>query len=76
VWSDEQDAQRLSVNNDVLVQSSAHGAAIPATVEVLGNSELRLTWHEPQRRIAPGQSVVLYEVTNNFVVAGGIACAN
>jgi len=60
----------------VLVQSSAHGAAIPATVEVLSDSEVRLTWREPQRRIAPGQSVVLYEVTNSFVLAGGIACAN
>jgi tRNA-specific 2-thiouridylase len=76
VWSDEQDAQRLRVNTDVLVQSSAHGAAIPATAEVLGNSEIRLTWREPQRRIAPGQSVVLYNVVNTFVLAGGIACAD
>lgn len=75
VWSDAQDAQRLRINNDVLVQSSAHGASISATVEVLGDSEVCLTWLEPQRRIAPGQSVVLYDVTNSYVVAGGIACA-
>lgn len=76
VWSDKADVNRFVINNDVLVQSSAHGVALLATVEVLSNSSIRLTWQAPQRSIAPGQSVVLYEVTNNFVLAGGIACAN
>jgi tRNA-specific 2-thiouridylase len=74
VWSSETDVERLRVNNDVLVQSSAHGVALPATVEVLTESEIRLNWLVPQRRIAPGQSVVLYNVTNSYVLAGGIAC--
>ncbi len=74
VWSDETDIERLKIHNDVLVQSSAHGAAIPATVEVLGNHEIRVLWSQPQRAIAPGQSVVLYNTTNTFVIAGGIAC--
>ena len=74
VWSDEADIERLKIHNDVLVQSSAHGAAIHATVEVLGNHEIRVLWSQPQRAIAPGQSVVLYNTTNTFVIAGGIAC--
>jgi tRNA-specific 2-thiouridylase len=65
----------LQTTNDVLVQSSAHGAAIPATVEILSNSSVRITWSEAQRRIAPGQSVVLYNMTNTHVLGGGIATA-
>jgi tRNA-specific 2-thiouridylase len=74
IWSDAGDAERLKVTNDVLVQSSAHGAAIPATVEILTPRSLRIHWSEPQRRIAPGQSIVLYNTINSFVLAGGIAC--
>jgi len=74
VWSDVADIERLKIHNDVLVQSSAHGAAIPATVEILGNHEIRVLWAQPQRAIAPGQSVVLYNTTNSYVLAGGIAC--
>jgi tRNA-specific 2-thiouridylase len=74
VWSDAADIDRLRSQNDVLVQSSAHGAAIPATVEILGNQEIRVLWAKPQRAIAPGQSVVLYNTTNSYVLAGGIAC--
>ena len=74
IWSDAGDAERLKVTNDVLVQYSAHGAAIPATVEILTPRSLRIHWSEPQRRIAPGQSIVLYNTINSFVLAGGIAC--
>jgi tRNA-specific 2-thiouridylase len=74
IWSDAGDAARLKATNDVLVQSSAHGAAIPATVEILTPRSLRIHWSEPQRRIAPGQSIVLYNTINSFVLAGGIAC--
>ena len=76
VWSDKADIERLKIHNDVLVQSSAHGAAIPATVDILGNQEIRVTWLQPQRAIAPGQSVVIYNTTNTFVIAGGIACSD
>jgi tRNA-specific 2-thiouridylase len=75
IWSDSQDVQRLQTTNDVLVQSSAHGAAIPATVEILSGNSVRITWSEAQRRIAPGQSVVLYNMTNTHVLGGGIATA-
>ncbi len=60
------------VAGDVLVQCSAHGAARPATVELAGDVA-RVRWSEPQRRVAPGQSVVLYDPTDTFVLGGGIA---
>ena len=31
------------------------------------------TWHEPQRRVAPGQSVVFYDVEDRTVLGGGTA---
>lgn len=74
VWSDVNDIKRLKETSDVLVQSSAHGVATPATVEILSDRSLRIHWNEPQRRIAPGQSVVLYNTINSYVLAGGIAC--
>jgi tRNA-specific 2-thiouridylase len=75
VWSDADDAARLALVNDVLVQSSAHGEVSPATVEILSdtNDTVRVNWLEPQRRIAPGQSVVFYDATNRYVIGGGIA---
>lgn len=75
IWSDEHDVQHLTVTHDVLVQSSAHGAAIPAVVEILSDNSVRVVWAQAQRRIAPGQSVVLYNMTNTHVIGGGIAAA-
>ena len=60
-----------SVGERVLVQCSAHGAAIAATIE--NHAPLVLRFDEAQRRIAPGQSVVCYDVTNSYVLGGGIA---
>jgi tRNA-uridine 2-sulfurtransferase len=54
------------VEGDVLVQSSAHGVPQPATVT--GPS---VRFAQPLRRIAPGQSVVLYD--GDDVLGGGIA---
>lgn len=51
-----------------LVQCSAHGT--PMTASLDGST---LTWDEPQRRVAPGQSVVLYH--GDRVVGGGSAGA-
>jgi tRNA-uridine 2-sulfurtransferase len=65
-WVDE------PVEGDVLVQGSAHGAAQPATV-ARSVGGLDVQWREPQRRIAPGQSVVLYDPTDTFVLGGGVA---
>jgi tRNA-specific 2-thiouridylase len=54
------------VSGEVLAQCSAHGPAHAATFD--GS---RIVWAEPQRRVAPGQSVVLYR--GDLVVAGGLA---
>jgi tRNA-specific 2-thiouridylase len=66
VWSHE------PVVGDVLVQSSAHGATNAAHLELVGG-EVLLTWRFPQRRVAPGQSVVFYDPTDTLVLGGGIA---
>jgi tRNA-specific 2-thiouridylase len=56
------------VAGDVLAQTSAHGAAQRATFDP---STETLTWHAPHRRVAPGQSVVLYD--GDDVLGGGVA---
>ena len=66
VWSHE------PVEGEVRVQCSAHGATSTATASVV-DGDVRLAWHSPQRRVAPGQSVVLYDLTDTFVLGGGIA---
>jgi tRNA-specific 2-thiouridylase len=53
---------------EVLAQCSAHGRAAPATV-----SAGIVRWREPQRRVAPGQSIVLYDFADELVIGGGIA---
>lgn len=51
----------------LLVQCSAHGPALPADLR-----DGVVHWREPQRRVAPGQSVVLYA---GDVVLGGATAA-
>jgi len=61
---------------EALVQCSAHGVPQPATIAGDGSGEcetVRVTWSEPQRRIAPGQSVVFYDLADKCVVGGGTA---
>ncbi len=53
------------------VQTSAHGAAEPATL-VGELNQLTVQWAQPHRRVAPGQSVVFYEADE--VVGGATAC--
>lgn len=74
VWADD------PVRGEVLVQCSAHGRAAAARVEPAGDDGAALRWHEPQRRVAPGQSVVLYQRATTVdgedvevVVGGGLA---
>jgi tRNA-specific 2-thiouridylase len=56
---------------DVLAQCSAHGEAAPGRVVPGPAGTAALRWERPRRRVAPGQSVVLYD--GDEVVAG--ACA-
>jgi tRNA-specific 2-thiouridylase len=58
------------VSGRVTAQCSAHGRALPATVRPDG-AGASVVWDEPERRVAPGQSVVLYD--GDVVVGGGLA---
>jgi tRNA-specific 2-thiouridylase len=60
------------VDGPVLVQSSAHGAAVAAVVAPAAGG-IVLRWLAPHRRIAPGQSVVLYDGDDRCVLGGGTA---
>ncbi|HEX3623741.1 MAG TPA: tRNA 2-thiouridine(34) synthase MnmA [Acidimicrobiales bacterium] len=57
----------LPIGSAVLVQMSAHGRPAPAVLDAEGE----VCFAEPQRRVAPGQSVVLYH--GDEVLGGGIA---
>jgi tRNA-uridine 2-sulfurtransferase len=63
VWSDQ------AVIGPVRVQWSAHGTTKLGHLDATGT----ITWDEPQRRIAPGQSVVIYDASDRHVLGGGIA---
>jgi tRNA-specific 2-thiouridylase len=65
-----------AVEGAVLVQCSAHGATRSAALATGADGDgpsVRVTWDEPQRRVAPGQSVVFYDLTDTRVLGGGIA---
>jgi tRNA-specific 2-thiouridylase len=44
--------------------------AVPATVMPESDAALRIRFHQPQRAISPGQSVVLYD--GDRVAGGGV----
>ena len=71
-WVDDVDRPEPNEALGVLVQCSAHGAARPATVSATGNGAHEVRWAEPQRRVAPGQSVVFYDTSDRRVLGGGI----
>ena len=54
------------IERTLVAQTSAHGRVRPASV--VGD---RVVWSEPQPKVAPGQTVVLYD--GDLVVGGGIA---
>ena len=51
---------------EVAVQMSAHGRPVRATTDAAG-----LRWAAPQKRVAPGQAVVLYDAATATEVLGG-----
>ena len=61
-----------AVDGDVLVQCSAHGDPVPATITVTDDG-IAVAWHTSQRRVAPGQSVVVYDASDTYVLGGGHA---
>ncbi len=56
------------VPGEVLVQCSAHGVPRPASVD-----RTTVRWSTPQRRVAPGQAIVMYDASDTYVVGGGTA---
>jgi tRNA-specific 2-thiouridylase len=60
----------------VLAQCSAHGAVAGAVLHADGDGSATLVWDEPQRVVATGQSVVLYDLDDDRVIAGGLAAAD
>ena len=63
-WS----AEPVSEGTPLLAQTSAHGEAAPGRFS--GDA---LHWDAPRPRVAPGQSVVLYDLSGEFVIGGGPA---
>ena len=59
------------VSGEVLAQCSAHGRPMPAVIAT-NDDTVSVTWQSPQRRIAPGQSVVFYRSDDVSVLGGGI----
>jgi len=62
------------VEAEVLAQCSAHGRPAPARVMATPDG-WELHWHAPQRRVAPGQAVVLYDLADEHVLGGAPALA-
>ena len=83
VWNSGAAPARTAEGMPVTAQCSAHGRAEPATITALGEREVELRWDVPQVRVAPGQSIVLYNrdpvadqeaaVDPDTVLGGGIA---
>lgn len=73
VWAHE------PVDGAVTVQCSAHGSPAPGTLAAGADGSASLVWDRPQRRVAPGQSVVFYQdlptaagTVRPVVVGGGL----
>lgn len=69
--------RELARSGEVLVQGSAHGERVAATASIAvdaetGEETMTLTWLRPNRRIAPGQTVVLFDPSDSHVLGGGI----
>jgi tRNA-specific 2-thiouridylase len=72
VWSHE------PIDGSVLVQCSAHGPAEPATLILADGAhgrECTVRWAVSHRRVAPGQSVVFYDIDDQLVIGGGTVSA-
>lgn len=67
VWAHE------PVAGKVAVQCSAHGVASDGELAASDAGDVSVGWNSPQRRVAPGQSVVFYDESNTYVLGGGIA---
>jgi tRNA-uridine 2-sulfurtransferase len=58
----------------LLAQTSAHGEPFEVRVRAGADGSVLVTFTEPRRRVAPGQTVVLY--LGDIVAAGGVVAAS
>jgi tRNA-uridine 2-sulfurtransferase len=58
----------------LLAQTSAHGEPFEVRVRAGADGSVLVTFTEPRRRVAPGQTVVLYR--GDIVAAGGVVAAS
>ena len=57
-----------------MAQVSAHGRPVPCTAASTDDAGLRVRFDAPQRPVAPGQTVALYDALDpDAVVGAGIA---
>jgi tRNA-specific 2-thiouridylase len=70
VWADDAARREALTTGGVEAQVSAHGAPVAvAGFEEAADGTLSIRWAAPQRRVAPGQSLVLY--AGDTVLGGG-----
>ncbi|HEV3282510.1 MAG TPA: tRNA 2-thiouridine(34) synthase MnmA [Acidimicrobiales bacterium] len=66
-------AQPASAGEAAIAQCSAHGRPVPSTLDIEGE-ELSVRFFAPQRRVAPGQTVALYDPDHpDLVIGSGVA---
>lgn len=71
VWVDDDARRTAQVSDSLVAQVSAHGDATACAIEELDDGAgLRVVWGEPRRRVAPGQSLVVYD--GDVVLGGGV----
>jgi len=69
-WVDEIARARCASAEGLAAQASAHGDPIPVASVTETRAGVELAWVRPTRRVAPGQSVVLYD--GDIVLGGGL----
>jgi tRNA-specific 2-thiouridylase len=69
-WVDESARSETLISTTVSAQASAHGESLAISELRETDAGLELIWESPTRRVAPGQSIVLYD--NDLVVGGGL----
>jgi tRNA-specific 2-thiouridylase len=71
-WVDASALEQVNAGGTVTAQVSAHGEPLAVTSVIISGhgAEVSVQWLERQRRIAPGQSIVLFD--GDQVLGGGI----
>jgi len=69
-WVDSAARRQALAAEGVVAQMSAHGAVVDVASITAIDDGIDLVWHRPTRRVAPGQSIVLY--AGDVVLGGGV----